>query len=406
MFEKKKLIMNCDVCDTRKIKEEDYSHYESILLNTDIMIVSAESKSILSRLPIVNNTDTILELPSDEKINMKSVNGSYEITGTTVVSENTMLTVNGSLIINPGTEDVLKNYARIIVNGSVKYPESLESYLNNMMVNGATSSYPDDSTVLKSTFDIDKYFPIRAKEGAKYYVDSKVILTDKDVDVKKLAEKNVQFITKKFIVRESKLEESVPLFDEQVEFVVIPDDMAFVNDDVELDEAVVNKYGTRLYIYGDLDITDESVPVLEKIEKLVVKGGVSLLSRNLEAFKAVDAEYDELNVRKGRSFMNCVNVTVDNSILEHSPEGIQIKNVATVEIAEDIAVESILDKLQIENCANVRCTDEQKSAVQAISKNVANVGSADSEDNPMGDIFGMFKNAMNTKVVNADEYVM
>ena len=125
MFEKKKLIMNCDVCDTRKIKEEDYSQYESILLNTDIMIVSAESKSILSRLPIVNNTDTILELPSDEKINMKSVNGSYEITGTTVVSENTMLTVNGSLIINPGTEDVLKNYARIIVNGSVKYPESL-----------------------------------------------------------------------------------------------------------------------------------------------------------------------------------------------------------------------------------------------------------------------------------------
>lgn len=406
MFEKKKLIMNCDVCDTRKIKEEDYSQYESILLNTDIMIVSAESKSILSRLPIVNNTDTILELPSDEKINMKSVNGSYEITGTTVVSENTMLTVNGSLIINPGTEDVLKNYARIIVNGSVKYPESLESYLNNMMVNGATSSYPDDSTVLKSTFEIDKYFPIRAREGAKYYVDSKVILTDKDVDVKKLAEKNVQFITKKFIVRESKLEESVPLFDEQVEFVVIPDDMAFVNDDVELDEAVVNKYGTRLYIYGDLDITDESVPVLEKIEKLVVKGEVSFLSRNLEAFKAVDAEYDELNVQKGRHFENSVSVTVDNSILEHSPEGIQIENTATVKIAEDVSVESILEKLHIENCANVFCSDNQISAVQAVCENVAHVGSAEDKDNPMGDIFGMLKNAMNTKIVNADEYVM
>lgn len=406
MFEKKKLILNCDVCDTRNIKEEDYSQYESILLNTDIMIVSAESKSILSRLPLVNNTDTVLELPAGEKVNVKSVNGTYEITGTTAVVDNTMLTVNGALTINPGTEEVLKHYMRITVNGSVRYPESMEPHLGNLTVNGASSAYPDGCIILKNSFEIDKYFPVRAKEGCRYFAASKVILTDKEVDVKKLTDKNIQFVTKRLIVTESKLEECIPLFDERVEFVVIPDDMAFINDDVKLDEAVVNKYGTRLYIYGDLDITDESIPVLGKIEKLVVKGKVSLLSRNLEAFKAVDAEYDELNVQKGRSFMNCVNVTVDNSILEHSPEGIQIKNVATVEIAEDIAVESILDKLQIENCANVRCTDEQKSAVQAISKNVANVGSADSEDNPMGDIFGMFKNAMNTKVVNADEYVM
>ena len=28
MFNKKNYLLNCDVCDTRKMKEEDYSGYE------------------------------------------------------------------------------------------------------------------------------------------------------------------------------------------------------------------------------------------------------------------------------------------------------------------------------------------------------------------------------------------
>ena len=39
MFEKKNFIVNCDVCDARKIQEESLSGYEQIILNTDFLLV-------------------------------------------------------------------------------------------------------------------------------------------------------------------------------------------------------------------------------------------------------------------------------------------------------------------------------------------------------------------------------
>ena len=104
---------------------------------------------------------------------MKSVNGSYEITGSTVVPEHTLLVVNGFLQVHPGTEDVLEKYEKISVNGSVII-------------------YPDDCVILDRTFVMDKYFPLRAKEGSKYYVEKMVIIQDKSVDLAKLAQKPPQ----------------------------------------------------------------------------------------------------------------------------------------------------------------------------------------------------------------------
>ena len=57
MFNKKNYLLNCDVCDTRKINEEDYSGYEKMMINADVVVVSAASKSVLNRLPVTINQD-------------------------------------------------------------------------------------------------------------------------------------------------------------------------------------------------------------------------------------------------------------------------------------------------------------------------------------------------------------
>ena len=49
MSKKKNLIINCDVCDTRNAKEEYLSGYEQIMINTDLLLVSAESRGVLER---------------------------------------------------------------------------------------------------------------------------------------------------------------------------------------------------------------------------------------------------------------------------------------------------------------------------------------------------------------------
>ena len=163
MFNKKNYLLNCDVCDTRKIKEEDYSGYEKMLINADVVVVGAASKSVLNRLPVTINQDCTIEIPDDMDVDLKTINGSYEITETTAVQEHTLLIVNGSLNIHPGTEETLKKYEKIHVNGSVRCPKSLEGYLTKLSANGSVSTYPDDCVILDDTFIVDKYFPMRAK---------------------------------------------------------------------------------------------------------------------------------------------------------------------------------------------------------------------------------------------------
>lgn len=97
------------------MKEEDYSGYEKMMINTDLVIVSPSSKSILNRLTL--NHDCTMEFKDDAKIELQAINGSYEITGTTALHEHTLLSVNGDLTIYPGTEESLQNTASLHLSG-------------------------------------------------------------------------------------------------------------------------------------------------------------------------------------------------------------------------------------------------------------------------------------------------
>lgn len=377
MNEKKKLLLNCDVCDTRKMNEDNYSHYEDIVINTDILIVNESSKAILSRLPVTINNDRTIELEDGEDICVKSVNGSYEISGNSSVEEHTVLVVNGSLTIQPGTEEILKKYDGITVNGNVRYPKSLEGFIGKMQVNGSIEVYPDDCVVLNSEFTIDQYFPLRAKEGGKYYVEDIVIIKDTSVDVAKLAGKGVHFETKKLLIPECKIEDSIPMFDESVEFIVIPDGMKLICGDSSLNEELVRNEGERLFIYGDMEIDKDAdmQALCGLIQKLIVKGTVRLGAEQEEAFRSIGAEADKIEIIKNNKILsNMAKVKIDRMLFDNAPDGIEVHNVAVLTITEDITPEMILKKLTVKNCAKISCSEEQESAVAAVSKNVISIG--------------------------------
>ena len=77
MFNKKSYLLNCNVCDTRKIKEEDYSGYEKMMINANVVVVSASSKSVLNRLPVTINQDSTIEIPDDIDVEIKTINHKY-----------------------------------------------------------------------------------------------------------------------------------------------------------------------------------------------------------------------------------------------------------------------------------------------------------------------------------------
>lgn len=408
MSEKKELIVNCDVCDARKMNEESLSGYEQVIINADLILVDERSKSIFNRFPMVCNTDGMMEVEGE--VSVITTNGNYEISGDTQFKNKAVICVNGNLSVRPGTEKVLENILKICVNGSARYPESMAPFMDRLTVNGKARCIPDDCIELKPVYVIDKYFPLRAKQDGKYYVEHKAVLTDTGVDVETLAAKNIQFVTERFLVREEYIPKAIGMFEENVEMDVVPSGFAFIGEDVELSESLVQKYGKYLYIDGDLTLKDGSESCFDKVEKVMVNGDVRLLKRMEKEFARVDATYEKLVYVKGRYVSNKASIVVDEALLESLPDGMEIGNCAVLKVAKDVKPELILERLTIGNCGRISCSPEQKSALQLVCENVAKISDGENEngedDGEGGGILEMLKKAVSSKVINADTYIL
>lgn len=407
MFDKTNYVLNCDICDTRKMKEEDYDHYKKMIINADIVIVSTSSKSILNRLPVTINQDFTIEIADDVETELKVISGSYEITDSMAVCEHTLLIVNGALNIHSGTKEILEKYEKIHVNGSVRCAESVAGYLTKLSSSHSVVIYPDECMILNDTFIVDKYFPLRAKEGSRYYVKDKVIIQDKSVDLQKLTEKNIQFVTDQLIISEEMVESCIELFDEKVQFVIIPAGMTLHYGDAVLSEDLLKKEGDSIYVYGNLKVPGNlKLDTLEDlISKLIVKETVVLMKNQETSFKRLNVEYQRLEFEwEGRIIENRPSIHVDKILLENSPNKVLVRNAATIKIAEDVMPELILNRLMIKNCARVLCNENQKSAVAAIAQNVAQIGESGGEEQ-MG-MMSEIKELLSAKVINADSYIL
>ena len=367
MAEKKKLILNCEVCDFTKIKEENYNHYEEITINAEVLVVNEMSKGILHHLPIQLNIQRTIE--STEELEVKFINGSYEITAGMIPQKPVILVANGSLKVCPGTEEILKKYECMIINGGAEFPESLKSFLGQMTVNGSVRTYPVDSVILKDDFVMDSYFPIRAREEMRYFARKAVIIKDADVDISKLIQKNVKFLTPRLIVTENKLEESAVLFDPNVDFVVVPDGLSLVYGDAVLDEELIRREGGKLFVYGNLRLDEKiDMEMLQReLDVLTVTGDVTLNDDQMEAFRRIHAKYKDLHVikheKKNERVLQGVEVRLNKKLFDCSPDGIQVGSAVKVVIEEDVTPEMLLNGLNELNCLQIECNEEQENAL-------------------------------------------
>ncbi len=337
---------------------------------------------LLHRYPVSVNTANVYTV-SDGCI--ASVhNGSYTIAGNTVPGHPVALVVNGALTIESGTEEALKDYARIVVNGSATYPESVSDMLSQLQVNGSTTIYPDGAILLKRTFVVDRVFVLRAKR-ADYFAQKRVVLTDCTLDVPALVEKGGQFLTRQAIVAEPLLEAAIPLFGDEVEILPVPEGCAFVNDDLILNAAALRKCGSRLYVNGDLTLEPGSQNVLGQVAYLYVNGCVMLPVSLEEAFDALDVEYQERKVIRGRLIADRPRARVERNMLEEK-DGVSVYDCAEVTLAPDIPSRLIQEKLDIQDCAQVNCTPEQRGAVEQVCQDVADIqdGTEESEGDSLG----------------------
>ncbi len=408
----KKMIVNCATCDMRKVSEETLQSYEQIVVNSALVLVTSETKELLNRYNVMLNTADVVEVPSGDDVRLNSQNGAYELTADAAPETGVwaMLMVNGSLTIGEDALEAARAYERIRVNGSVLMPKSMAGKLTNLNINGSINAYPDGAIRLKRNAVVDKTFPLRVRENALYWAARRLVFLDTALDVEKLAQKGVRFSSREALVAESLAETVTPLLTDDTDITVVPDGTIFVNDDVKMDRRFLKKHGPKAYINGDLTLEADAVDILPEIEYLYVNGDVKLPEDMVDAFEDIDAHYDELNIVKvhGKVIQDHVKATVDKALLEKYSDGVMVTDCAMLKIAPEVPPELILDRLSVSDCAKVVCTEEQESAVSAVSQDVAVIGNQGDE---MGNgILDMVTGSLglnpDLKVVNTSEYVM
>lgn len=407
----KKMIINSAFCDARNVKEETLAAYESIIINSATLVTSEASRDLLARYPVTMNCAHTLDVEGE--VQMRTVNGSDRILSTDAVpSCKQFLTVNGSLEIGPGTEKILENFVGMTINGSVIYPESLSGCLGSATVNGSTICYPDGAVVLDSSGVIDRVFALRAKNRL-YWARKRLIFVDPKLEPQVLAAKGATFQAKEAILAESKVEELIDLIDERTDIILVPDGTAVVRDDVVLDDVAISRYGRKLYILGDLKATEENRAALEAMEYLNIRGDVQVDEsvKGLLLMKAKEIGGD-VKVARGRVICDHIVAKISRWLLEQEPKGIAVSDCATVKIDPDVPNELILERLTIEDCAIVKCSEEQTDAVTAVSQDVAMIGPGgaggigDAIRDAMNEGIGGIKGLLDTKVINSAQYIL
>ena len=403
-MEKKKLLINTAMCDARNVSEETLEAYEEISINAALVLVSQEAKDLMAKYQVSMNAASVEEVPKDAEVMMQ--NGSYEISDSTLLPNKVVLTVNGSLEITTKSKEVLDKFVFIQVNGSVSYPSDIQGYLPILKVNGKTDSYPGDAIKLKNKLLMDKVFILRAK-GEKYYVKNKVIISDEDLDIDRLKKLGTRFITKKAVIAESLLEEALNLFDEQAEIKIIPTGLKYVGGET-LKDKLIRRHGNKLYVDGDLTVELESEKALDKLEEVKVEGTVFISDKFVEKFESITPEYNDIEIIKGTTMGDKAFFTIDKRKLNKYKDGIRVVDCGIVNIKKDITPDEIEEKLEFIDCGVINCSEEQKSAIETVSKDVGMIkGNENGKmDSIKGLLGGIGLSDDDTKVINAANYTM
>ena len=406
----KNKVINAATCDAREVTEESLAGFDRITINAAVLIVGERSRELLNKYPVTMNVANVLEVPEGQNITVKSINGKAEI-GPDTDGAGVFLMVNGKLLVADGSAEAVKSYYKIMVNGKVLMPKSMEGQFANFQVNGKTEYYPDGASILKADAEIDDLFITRAA-NTLYYSSGNLFFLDTKLDTEALIQKGLRFAARKILISESLVDKLISQFDEGAEIVRVPDGTALIDDDLDLKPKTIRKYGAKLCVTGDVSIMDAEA--LSTLEYLFADGKVRVAKELEEAFDGIESIYDELKIIDPEQGLlsDRPMLKVGAAVLRKYPHGVRIEDCAKVTLSEDLSPEDIMEKLRISDCAMVVCTKEQEEAVNVIAEDVAmiKISGQDQEDSEDGMVDGIlssfFGKLKDSQVINAAEYKM
>lgn len=402
---KKKLQINCEMCDVRGVTREVLDAYESVKINAEILFHHAESMALLADYNVSINAENMISLPDGQNAANKSFNGKCHITKG-MFQTPTYLVVNGCVDIDEDAFDGENHLLGITVNGVISYPDSLSGALPPMTVNGKSIIYPGGSVKLPASAVIDKLFALRAKAG-KYYAEKRVVAVDRSADIARMVEKKIRFITKKAYIASSLLEDGLSLFDETVDIAEVEDGTVYLPECDAITSSVLRRCGGKLLTFGNVKLMGLHADELQQLERLYVYGTVfaDMAAEERLSELALPAQTSVVPVR-GDLIADRGELRISAAQLDRC-DALTLSCCGTVEFDKDISAETIREKVALYDCGMVTCTPEQHTAVEGAAVACGCISSAEDglcgkaeEDSTVPET----DNRQDTIYINANEY--
>ena len=368
MPDKKDLILNTALADLRHVTEETISAYRQVKINAATVLTTPRVQELCARYGCAIDAAVLLSLPEDAPFAQH--NGTFTLTPGTPFAPGTALQVNGTLIIQPGCEEIVENASALLVNGKILCPASMAALVQSKArVNGSVMPYPDDATVITGSLSLDKVFLLRAKPGVTYFVSGKIKAVTSQLPVHELSDKKVQLIARQAIVLESYLTDLLPVLSDDAALTVVPDGWAYQDGDFPLTAEKAKALGGRMFVNGDLLVPDAQA--LSACTALEVTDTAYVPKALASAFYAVCPHYGDLVLYTGYLLREEPTFTLTESFLLEHPEGVALCEAGMLSIQPNVNPDLLKERVTLlRGCGCVSASDRQKAVLLPVSQDI------------------------------------
>ena len=369
-MEKKHLKISAGLVDLTDIQPEALAHYESISVSSGVVLVTPRTRRLLAEFGANLSTGTTLDVPDGCHVNMS--NGGMTLTENTQVADNTVLLVNGALRLAPGTQEVIRKFARIMVNGQLILPENLQGQCGTIVQNGQQVIYPDAAAYVEGDIQINDRFLRGLKKDAIFFTRGSAYLIAENVDVQALLDQNILIYAKKAYISENYPDGEL-LFDPKAQIISVPAGFRVIQENLTLNQRTSVEYGTKLFVVGKFRAEIAEMQALETMEKIIVSGEAQVDEDLLDLWQARCVKADKVTmIDKSKKIREMdTDVIISKEMLALCPYGLRISDCKNVIILPDVETAQLSEKiLKMRDVSLCVCTQEQQSVLQLVSEYV------------------------------------
>lgn len=360
----KKLQIDCGTCDVTNLREEALEGYGAVEINCGTLFVTGAAQTILLRRGVELDSGSVVTVPDGAALMSRT--GAFTLTAADVQTRPAVLTVTGSLTLEPGAGPAADSFEAVHVTGSLVCARSDRS--PKIEVVGLETVYPDGYLYVDGGLVLDRVFRLRFG-GKKVYARGTVTVGDPR-ELEALAEAGTRVLCGKLAAPEGLLEAALKVAEPErpQNLAVYPDGWAYLEGRCRLTERELRR-GKRLWIDGSLCLDRRDAGTLSKLEGLHVTGRAVVPEECRELLEELDPDCGDIFAYRGKLLQGKDIAAVDRPLLER--EGaVTCLDCSLVTLEESLTPEEIERGLVIRDCSVVDCAPEQEDAVRAVSEEV------------------------------------